>query len=352
MPRAANLIAASVGLFTGAAFSPLISGSALVLLSFPPEAVREALLRYLSPSGIGIAKTTATTILAIGVVRWINRGLNTLAANNWRASAQPGWEWEKEIAVVTGGCNGIGLQIAKGLSQKGIKVAVLDVLAPPADFKGDDNIKYFQCDVTSSTSVAGASEGVRQNIGHPSILVNNAGIAVAGSILTVEEAALERIFRVNTMSHWTTVQQFVPHMISQNHGHVVTVASLASFLALPSGAAYSATKASALAFHEALTCELKNIQKAPSVITTVVHPNFVRTAMTAGFADRLEKEQGPLLTPEQVAGRVLKQIYDRKGAQVFIPERSWPASGLRAWPTWLQEVVRDGFGKADAKHKA
>jgi short-subunit dehydrogenase len=64
------------------------------------------------------------------------------------------------------------------------------------------------------------------------------------------------------------VREFLPAMIKKNHGHVVTIASMASFLVLAGNVDYSCSKASALAFNEGLASELKARYNAPEVRTT------------------------------------------------------------------------------------
>lgn len=61
---------------------------------------------------------------------------------------------------------------------------------------------------------------------------------------------VEKIFRVNLISHWQLVQEFLPGMLKQQKGHIVSIASVASFVGVASMVDYSATKAGLLAFHE------------------------------------------------------------------------------------------------------
>jgi NAD(P)-dependent dehydrogenase (short-subunit alcohol dehydrogenase family) len=338
--------------------SPLFSGTLLFAVTYAPgaDAVRDALINLASrlplgalPSNSGFSTTTTTALsafFALSVVLQLNRTLNMMAANSWRLTASKGWDWPNEIAVVTGGSSGIGKDITEKLAALGVRVAVLDIQDLPKTMANDSRIRFFECDVTSPESLAAAADGVRQEFGHPSILINNAGITSPDPILKMAPSFLRKIFSVNCISHWLTVQQFLPHMIQMNKGHVVTIASIASFVALPTGADYSASKAAALAFHESLTCELKHIYKAPNVLTTVVHPNFVRTPLIAGVADQLEKAGVRMLTTEQVADPIVAQLMSRRGGQLIIPSFATPISGIRGWPTWLQELIRDTLGRS------
>ena len=334
--------------------SPFLTGPLLAAVSYTPDAVRDALVYLadripglqLSPSmSLDTSKTVLKVLFGVSVLRFINNTLTTMGSNSWRLSRAPGWDWPKEIAVVTGGASGIGKGIVERLSKMGVRVAVLDIQEPPKTLLADPKVHFYKCDVTSTESIAAAADAVRSELGHPSILINNAGITSLELIMNTSEEFLRRIFGVNCMSHWFTAQQFLPNMIKQDKGHVVTVASLASFVALPTVAFYGATKAAARSFHEVLTCELKHIYKAPHVLTTVVHPNFARTPMLDGMLEDLEKMGVSMISPDDVSDAIVAQLRSRRGGQLIVPSTfSW-AVGIRGWPIWMQEIVRDTLGR-------
>lgn len=84
------------------------------------------------------------------------------------------------------------------------------------------------------------------------------------------EERIRLTMEVNTLSHYWTVKEFLPSMVQNNHGHVITVASIASFVAVGELGAYASSKAAALAFHESLTQELRHWYKAEKVRTRFV----------------------------------------------------------------------------------
>lgn len=333
--------------------SPLLSGPILLALTYAPEAVRDALApvagrlpeQVTACVDLATAKMALQVILGLGILRTINETLSTMARNSWRLRAGKGWDWPNEIAVVTGGSSGIGKSIVEKLTAMGLRVAVLDIQALPKDLEANPRVSFYHCDVTASESVAEAADAVRRELGHPSILINNAGITKPTPILKMPESFLRRIMGVNLMSMWFTTQQFLPRMIQLDKGHVITVASIASFVALATAADYSATKAGALAFHQALGSELKHLYKSPNVLTTCVHPNFVRTPLVEGFVDRLEGSGVRLLTADQIATEVVGQIKSRRGGQLIIPSSVGSIAGIGGWPAWIQELLRDAIGK-------
>lgn len=327
--------------------NPAVSGALLLLLAGKgPDAVRDHVHDLLArvPYDESVIKAALSVLFGIGLVRNVNAKLSELAQNNWRWGPAPGWDWPNEVAIVTGGSSGIGLGIVERFAAKGIKVAVLDVQDFPKG-KLQPNVKFYKTDITDPAALKETATEVRRDFGEPTILINNAGITRPATILDMTDEFLNRIFKVNTISHWTTVKEFLPAMVRANHGHVVTIASVASFVALPGGADYSSTKASALAFHEALATEIKYAYKAPNVLTTIVHPNFVNTPLIADFKHVLDKGGVAFLTTDRVADDIVNQVYKCKSDQVIIPYSSAFLSSMRGWSNWVQVVLRSAAAK-------
>lgn len=202
-------------------------------------------------------------------------------------------------------------------------------------------IRYYKCDITSRDDLHTAAEAIRSDMGSPSILINNAGIGNAYTILDIPFDSLRKIFDINLLSHWSTVQEFLPDMLAKKKGHIMGVASLASFVALAGAVDYSCTKAGLLAFHEGLTQELKHRYKCPQIKTSLVHPGWTKSAITAHPAVQagLKRIGAKMLEPEDVADAMVKQIVAGRSGQLILgPGLS---ARVRALPLWLQELIRD-----------
>jgi len=89
-------------------------------------------------------------------------------------------------------------------------------------------------------------------------LVNNAGIGTEASIIHSSAKATDRIFKVNIASHFILIKEFLPGMLEAKKGHIVTIASMASFMSAPGGVDYCCTKVGALYLHEGLRAELRD----------------------------------------------------------------------------------------------
>lgn len=91
---------------------------------------------------------------------------------------------------------------------------------------------------------------------------------------------IQKTIDVNTVSHQWTVRAFLPKMLENNKGHIVTVASIAGFLGVSGLADYCASKFGAVGFDEALRMELKSLNS--KVTTTCIAPYFIDTGMFTG----------------------------------------------------------------------
>lgn len=189
------------------------------------------------------------------------------------------------------------------------------------------------------------AEKVKQTLGAPTILINNAGILASHTILATSDDYLRKLFDVNVLSNWYTTKAFLPDMLAANKGHIVTIASTASYIGVAGLADYTASKAAILAFHESLNQELKHHYNAPNVLTTSIHPNWVRTPLLAPVEQELKQRGSAIIEPNVVADTVVERILACTGGQVFLPRSIGRISALRGLPNWVQESVRDGVSK-------
>jgi short-subunit dehydrogenase len=196
-------------------------------------------------------------------------------------------------------------------------------------------VHFFNTDLASPTSIASSAASIKATLGSPTVLINNAGVARGKTILTTTESDIRLTFNVNTLSHYFLAQQFLPEMIAKNHGMVVTVASLASYMATPNMVDYASSKAAALAFHEGLSAELASLYKAPKVRTIVMCPGYTKTALFEGFDPR------GALYPETVAEELVRAVFEGKSAHITLSRTAWGiAPRVRGWPVWMQYGLR------------
>ena len=181
-----------------------------------------------------------------------------------------------QVAVVTGGGQGIGEGIATRLSQAGARVAILD-----ANRAGAEEVAAqvkgigLPCDVSSASSVQQAIEEVRRQFGPIQILVNNAGITGRTVPLwELEESDLDKVYAVNLKGVFLTCRAVIPEMLAQGYGRILNVASIAGKEGNPTLIPYSSTKAAVIGLTKALA---KEVAGKGNITVNAISPAVIRT---------------------------------------------------------------------------
>lgn len=226
------------------------------------------------------------------------------------------------IAVVTGAASGIGRALAVRLAAEGAQLAICDVndaaLKETARLAAQPGVKITThvVDVSDRERMAAFVDEVVREHGRVHLIVNNAGVALGG---TVEELAIEDIEWLMSINFWGVVygtKMFLPILRQQAHGHIVNISSIFGIIAPPGHAAYSASKFAVRGFTESLRHELAN----SNIAVSCVHPggirtNIARNARAGAGVDRsvIEKEgeffdKVARTLPEQAADRIVRGV--------------------------------------------
>lgn len=194
-------------------------------------------------------------------------------------------------ALVTGAGSGLGRATAMALAQRGAKVLCADVNLTTAEETarrcGGDAFAVV-CDVSRRAEVQAAADAMDARWGGADLVVNNAGVAVAGHVGTVSEDDWRWIVGVNLLGVANGCEVFVPRFKAQGRGWVLNVASMAGLIAPPEMAPYCATKFAVVAMSECLRGELHGT----GVNVTVLCPSFFKTNIMQngrGASDRSAK---------------------------------------------------------------
>lgn len=230
-----------------------------------------------------------------------------------------------KIALVTGAAMGMGKKIAECLLAEGCRLAIVDINADALEearrsLGKTGECQAFTCDIADRDSVRTLAASVDQALGYVNILVNNAGIVRAASLLSLDDEDIERMIRINLTAQFWTCKAFLPGMQQAGAGHIVNMASAGGLLAIPSLTAYCASKFGVVGFSEALRQELKRARLPIGV--TCVCPNTVNTGM---FEGARTVRGTRMLRPEDVAAQVVRAIR-RNQAMVGVP--SFPVKVL------------------------
>ncbi|MCC7134530.1 MAG: SDR family oxidoreductase [Gemmatimonadales bacterium] len=168
--------------------------------------------------------------------------------------------------LVTGASSGIGRRITEALAAKGHFVYA--GARKPDDLAALDkipNVRGIKLDVTSATDIAAAVETIRRGGRGLTGLVNNAGVAILGALIEVEEKDLQFLFDVNVYGPYRVTKAFAPLLI-ESKGRVTTVGSISGILSGPLFGPYSMSKHAIEAYADALAVEMARFGVRVSVI--------------------------------------------------------------------------------------
>jgi len=253
-------------------------------------------------------------------------------------------------AVITGAASGLGLALAERLARSGWRLVLVDlpdavagrasgpleqVAASARDRGGGVEIEAF--DVRDAAAWRGLHDRLRSAWPACDLVINNAGVGAAGPVGTLPDAQWRRVIDTNLVGTALGCETFLPWLASQpGRSHVVNVASIAGVLAIPTMAAYSASKAGVIALSEAIAAE--SAPGRPGV--TVVCPGFFRSglldtwhfASPAASREATRRMRRTRWTADRVAERVLRAVRANRRYVVVGAEARWLWRLKRAAP--------------------
>ncbi len=188
-----------------------------------------------------------------------------------------------KVAVITGAGSGIGRALALDLARRGARLAVSDVDGPAAKDTAarcgelGAQVSCSELDVADREAVHEHAEQVAGEFGRVNLVVNNAGVALTGTVEEMSWRDLEWIVGVNFWGVAHGSKAFLPHLIASGDGHLVNLSSVFGFVGIPTQSAYNATKFAVRGFTEALRQEM--LVAGHPVQVSCVHPGGIRTAI-------------------------------------------------------------------------
>ena len=201
------------------------------------------------------------------------------------------FDFENRTAVITGGAQGFGLDIAKHFLKSGAKVIIWDIdekllKSTVAEIK-NPNLDYRMVDVSNFTQIEKTVLEITAT-NDIDILINNAGIT--GSTSSLWEYDVDewnKIIQINLMGTFNCCKCIVPNMIKNNYGRIVNVASVAGKDGNANASAYSSAKAGAIGLTKSLGKELADKNIAVNAVTPAGAKTRILNQMTKEHVQRM-----------------------------------------------------------------
>ena len=207
---------------------------------------------------------------------------------------------DDKIAIVTGSSKGIGLETAKLLLDKGVKVAGWSRSTTRIDHANFISVKV---DVGNSESVTTAYAETIQHFGEEiSILINNAGLGFEGDFETLDEEKWHLMFRTNVDSIFYCSRLVIPQMKPMDEGHIVNISSIAGTNGIPGMAAYCGTKHAVRGLSQSMFKELRNF----GIKVSTIYPGSTNTNFFDEFSS--VDSNNNMMMPQDIALTILQVL--------------------------------------------
>ena len=230
------------------------------------------------------------------------------------------------VIVLTGAASGIGAALALALSTEGADLALIDRNGPGLDSiaeaarRGGGRVSTYTVDLIERDAIAVLPDKVSTDLGSASVLINNAGMALAGTFEQVSAARFDQLLAVNFLSTVAMTRAFLPQLRQHRPAQIMNMSSVFGIIGAAGQVAYSASKFAVRGFSESLRAELVDAD----IGVTVIHPGGVKTnivlsaLINAGLNEgQIEAMRGaaeaPLqMDPRDAAARIVGALKRRK----------------------------------------
>ena len=194
------------------------------------------------------------------------------------------------VAIITGGAQGFGLAISKRIIESGGKVVIWDIDENAVETAlkeiNSNDLSFKKVDVTNFEAIEKALLETENELGKIDLFVNNAGIT--GMNAKVWDYPLEewkKVIELDLNSTFYCCKAVVPHMIKNNYGRIVNIASIAGKEGNPNASAYSTAKAGVIGFTKSLGKELADKNIAVNCVTPAAAKTRIFDQMTQEHID-------------------------------------------------------------------
>ncbi len=199
---------------------------------------------------------------------------------------------EDKTAVVTGAGRGIGRAIAHRFAAEGARVAVVSYSEANSGKVADElnalcpgSARGYAVDVADSSATAAFGKAVVEDLGAPSILVNNAGITRDGLCMRMKDEDWDAVIDTNLKGAFNMVKALQRPLLKSGGGRIINISSVIGLIGNPGQANYAASKAGLIGLTKSLAREFAS----RNVTANAIAPGFISTDMTDELAEELRE---------------------------------------------------------------
>ena len=218
--------------------------------------------------------------------------------------------FHNQVVVVTGASRGIGKEIAAAFAREGAKVACLattDIGAQGTASTIGNGAKAYACNVGDTTAVEATFNKIQEEMGAPSVLVNNAGITRDTLMIRMKDDDWNQVIDVNLKGTFLCIRAVTRAMMKARYGRIVNISSIVGLHGQAGQVNYAASKAGLIGLTKSVAKELGS----RGITCNAIAPGFIETEMTHNLPEEMREQvlktapAGRLGTGQDIASAVL-----------------------------------------------
>ncbi len=255
-----------------------------------------------------------------------------------------------KVVWLTGASSGIGEALAYELAKKGAKLILsarrkeeLERVKGNCIAQAQPNIRTLPVDLAKPDTLGLSTEAAIQFFGHIDILINNGGISQRSKISETALVVDRQLMEVNYFGTIALTKYVLPHFVSRQQGHFVTMSSVTGKFGTPYRSGYAATKHALHGFFDALRAE----HWKDNIIVSMMCPGFIHTPITLSALtgdgtplQKMDEAQFKGKPASWCAAKIVKAI-EQKKEEVYIGGKEILAVYIKRWfPTLFTKIIR------------
>ena len=243
---------------------------------------------------------------------------------------------KNKVALITGGAQGLGKEMARSMIAEGARVVISDInQSTLKDSAKELSCVYLVLDVTSKDQWQKVIKNIKEDIGSLNILVNNAGMGGGGDVESTDIELWDLVHKVNLDSVFMGCKYSLPLMRDSGDGSIINISSMSGIVASHNTSAYNSSKAAVR--HLSKSVALHCAKSTNLVRCNSIHPVFTRTAMVQSMIDSAPERNIEQKLIQQIPIRKLAEPIDIANAAVFL------ASDESSFITGTELIVDGGL---------